>query len=654
MATTKSYAEYVLGTLDALLVDCASQYPELTRELRRDYLRLSSAIKEHGVRFVLDVMPAYRKHFDKCLDEQRLTASGLLHFGVVKKHWTIPRLFRGLILRVFDQDGSLKTDPDIDAIRWIRQLLGACRKFRMSSEFKDVAMTVDEFYQIDHEVEEPSLDWDDYSVFQAQDPSSLSFNDRNTFPDPREPSLFDDLRVVILDPKLTDLIQRTADIITSQLGAFAPQEWRFRHGPGAVSDTPFGEYKYSFKTWPERLESVFPYADFAVANYACVDTSDPKSKLSSPFLAETPARLCAVPKTLSKPRLIACEPTSFQWAQQSIRDYFYKRVSQTFISRFVDFSDQDSNGRAALLASMDGSCATIDLSSASDRISCWAIERLFRRSPSLLTALQATRSQYVKQDICGSSPKLHKLRKYSTMGNATTFPVQSIFFLTLTIASVLYVRQQCASIKNIRLIKGTEVRVFGDDIVIPSDCSGVLREVLQALGLKVNDSKSFSVGNFRESCGVDAFAGVDVTTVNVLDFPERTRPGSIVSSVDVHNNLCDRGYFATARYIQKTVEQEVSYDIRTVDYGSGSFGWSSLGHPGRIRPNRTRYNQDLHRREARVATLRVSQPRLPPKDAAGLLQFFTEVQRVVTTAVSAIGYTAKRPKVSLRLGWVPC
>ena len=655
MSDQKSYAEFILGTLDALLVDCASQYPELAKEFRRDSLRLSSAVNCHGIRFALDTMPAYRKHFDQCLAKRRLSPSGLLHFGVLKKDGTIPRLFRGLVLRVFDHNGSLRLDADVNAIRWIRQLLGAVRKLKMASSLKDTGKVIQEFINIDSEVKLGSLDWESQASF-ACDNSLLhvSFTDANVSDVSRnQGELFPPLSS---DPTpsygLLQKVQQVADYICSKLGYFNPTEWRPKHGPGAVADQGFGSYKYDFKVWPSRLESVFPYADFAHANFAL---ANPLVGKHTPVLSkEVPARLCAVPKTLSTPRLIAAEPTSLQWCQQTIRDYMYTRVSKTTIRDFVDFRRQDLNGALALQASRVQSHSTIDLSSASDRISCWHVERLFRRSPSLLRALQATRSVWIEQKICRVAPRYHYLRKYSTMGNATTFPVQTLFFLSLALGAVLYARNLRVSDRVIGRLGKEEVRVFGDDIIVPKDSSGLLLELLQALGLRVNQHKTFTEGDFRESCGVDAYGGNNVTTINILEVPKRASPGSIVSSVDVHNNLTEVGYAHTARWVRKTVQQTASYlkKIRFVGHGSGLFGWSSLLGEEDVRLE-SRHNQHLHRGEVRCLRLRVQESHTPAKESAGLLQYFTEAPEEVSSAYSTLGHLARRPRVGLTLGWVP-
>lgn len=649
----KSYEEFIIGVYKAMLVDMSLQYPTLTKEFNRDCIRLSSAIEHHGIHFFLDTMPSYRKHFDKCLDTKRLTSSHLFHFGAYKKGGVIPRLFRGLILRVFDVTGNLVDKPDVEAIRLIRQLLGAVKKMRMESSVKDRASEIDDFYRLDMGVRSGSLFWSDPSLSVECLDQTSSFTELARIEDASQGRLAIDESPIPPPPYgLLEIVQQVADLCSSQLGSFNPMEWKPRHGPGAVSDQRFGSYKYDFKTWPERLESVFPQADFAFANYACAADAliyGGNAEFSS---HEFPARLCAVPKTLRKPRLIASEPTHLQWCQQVIRDYFYRRTSETLLSSFINFRRQDLNAELALRASQDASHATIDLSSASDRISCWHVERLFRRLPCLLDALRSSRSVYLKQTICSSAPAYHRIRKYSTMGNATTFPVQTVFFTVLAVSSVLYARKRRVNFKNLCMVAKEQVRVFGDDIIVPNDCAGVLTDLIHSLSLKVNHAKSFTEGNFRESCGMDAFLGHDVTSVSIMDVPDRARPGSIVSSVDVHNNLISRGFMHAAAFIRKTAKPHTRDKVRVVKHGSGLFGWSDLcGIEAPVL--RTRFSKTLHRLEQYCLKLKTSEQRLPPQDSAGLLQYFIEAPAVVTSVTSTLGYPTRRPKVGLTLGWVP-
>lgn len=651
MSSTKSYAEFCLGLYAALLKDCAVHYPALAREFDRDFARLSSAVDAHGVRFFLDTMPAWRKHFDKCLSSGRLTRSNLLHFSCWKKEGTVPRLFRGLVLRVFDLNGDLKPDPDIQAIRMIRQLLGVVRKLKVDCGPRARSDAVSEFIETDLSVREGDLNWNASHGFFAEDASALSFMELVGEDWRRSESSDAPPQGSRLSYEHALKIQQVADYISASLGTFNPEDVRFRHGPGAVSDQSFGVYKYDFKNWSDRLESVFPAVEFACANYmAWLDSPLYKSPEVESNI-ELPAKLGAVAKTIKTPRLIASEPTSSQWCQQAIRDFLYTRVASSDVGHFVDFRRQELNGRLALEASYVGSHATIDLSSASDRVSCWHVERLFRRSPDLLEAMWATRSQWIEQRISRNSPELYKLRKFSTMGNATTFPVQSLFFLAIALGTLLYVRNQKVSCRLIRSLGKAEVRVFGDDIIVPEDCAGAMVEALQAFNLKVNVDKTFLNGKFRESCGVDAYGGQDVTTVSVLDLPLRAKPGSIVSSVDVHNNFVTTGWYETAAYIRKTVGRQGIQTIPVVAVGSGSFGWYRTYDVEEPRL-KLRMHPCLQVLQAYCYRVKPKDKRAPAEGGAALLQFFTEASRKVTSAKSALGYLLQRAKVTLDRGWV--
>ncbi len=652
MIDSNSYAEFILGLFKAQFNDCALQYPALSKEFDRDYSRLSSAVESHGIRFVLDVMPSYRKHFDKCLAKERLTLSHLPHFGSWKKGFVIPRFLRGITMRVFDLKGDLKPDPDLQAIRLIRQLLGVARRLRVSCDSRATNAAVKEFIRTDLEVKLGDLDWS-----TNFDPEELykwdgSFTQPYYEQTPLGQGTFSLFEVDSLPYAQGQCIQQVADRIASCLGLFDPAEVRFRHGPGAVSDHVFGHHKYDFDNWPDRLDEVFPMADFAVANYdQWVDSTLYKTP-DAELRKEHPAKLLAVPKTIKTPRLIASEPTSLQWCQQAIRDFLYNGVARSPFSPFIDFRRQELNGVLALRASLRGSHCTIDLSSASDRISCWHVERLFRRSPSLLNALRATRSLYIEQEISRRFAKHHVLRKFSTMGNATTFPVQSIFFLAVVLGTVHFVRGIRVTARSIAELGNMEVRVFGDDIVVPNDCAGSTIVALSALGLRVNPDKTFVTGRFRESCGVDAFGGEDVTTVSVLDVPKRAKPGSVVSSVDVQRNFATRGYVKTAAFIRRTVERFKAFKLRTVKDGSGSFGWY---HDFEDDPTSlpTRWNRNLQIMEVRCLTQANKADSVPAEGGAALLQFFTEQQKVVTTSKSSLTYPRQRAKSSLRLSWVP-
>jgi len=253
-----------------------------------------------------------------------------------------------------------------------------------------------------------------------------------------------------------------------------------------------------------------------------------------PHNHEVPSRLISVPKTAKAPRLIAAEPTAHQYCQQMVWRYLQERIEAVFEGRFINFRRQDLSSDLVMKSSLDRSLATVDLSSASDRLTCWTVERIFRRNPSLLSALHAVRTRWIRDEISDSTSFL-RLRKFASQGSATTFPVQSIVFLIIAIAASVKGPIRWSSIRKV----SNQVRVFGDDIIIPSHGYGPLLAIMETLQLKVNTSKSYVTGFFRESCGSEAYLGHDVTPVKpktvVAD-----GPAACQAIIDTCNNLFQR------------------------------------------------------------------------------------------------------------------
>lgn len=621
----KSQVEYLMGLYRALFDDIARCRPHLRIDCERDYSRLLSIIAERGIRYFLIDLPAMGKHFDKCLSKGRLTPPGLPFTRPFRRCGLIPRHYKGLYLSVFDESGVLRIDYDSQAVIFLRQIFYCCKGYRLECSKLDTWNTVSGFFAIDKEVRLPTLTWDEDELdvsglrdLTLVESRPVASTEGDLFPEslPAPPS--------ICNEQLAS-IQLVGDIVSSLLGRFNPLDWKARHGPGAVSDLR-GETKYRFPNWPEKLESVFPSADLAFSSY--IQWSE-RACSSSEFVGlschEPPSRLISVPKTLKAPRLIASEPVSHLWCQQIIRDFLMESVSALPISSSIDFYRQELNGNLALTASHVGSHATIDLSEASDRISCWLVERLFRANSSLISAFHAVRTRWISNEIDRKSPRYYKLRKFTTMGSCVTFPAQTYIFAMITIGSVLYVRGLRPSLQNIRSVS-KEVRVFGDDIIVPIDGWTATQDALSHLGLKVNSDKTFGTGWFRESCGVEAYNGDDVTKVKILAFPEVSRPGSIVSSVDTHNNFFRRGYYSTADYIQSTVRKLGRYALPYVQIGSGSFGWYNLFGDDYSHLKK-RFNRHLHRLEAFCHVSVSPHDKRPFEGSQMLLQYFTEVTR---------------------------
>lgn len=294
------------------------------------------------------------------------------------------------------------------------------------------------------------------------------------------------------------------------------------HGPGAVSLKETGPRKYDWTAFPERLVNTYSY-DYFVASpeHLCSELGNLMALPSE----EVPARVLTVPKDSRGPRVIACEPKENQWIQQGIMRRLVDWIEHHPITRgHVRFTDQTVNGRLAREGSVDGSYATLDLSEASDRVSLEYVTKAF---PEWVTQyILACRSAIVSLP----DGRVVTLRKFASMGSANCFPV-----LALTVF---------ARLRSRGIVK---CHVYGDDVIVPKHQVSLAITALEEIGLKVNRSKSCSTGLFRESCGVDAYRGIDVTPLRIKQrWSSRPRPSAYVAWISYANSLYARNYVQAA------------------------------------------------------------------------------------------------------------
>lgn len=634
---TKSLVTYILGAVSEVLADHQALSPTTCHGVDRDLSRLSSLAKTRGLPvFTLD-LPALGKHFDKCLANGRYTKLDGPLTRTINAKTPIPRLFSGLVLAVFARDGVLRLDACVHAIATLRQLYGLAKKLEIACKESRTYESVRQFYRTEERLPPPSLEWGQLSLgtdkgrydFKSYRPD-LSFG------------LFHGL--YNHDPLLRnhlEICQNTFDIISCTLGEFKPLEYKAKHGPGAVADGRVGEFlKYTFPTWSSRLERMFPIADYGYANY--LDWAHAESVGRQPREVDVPSVLIAVPKSQKTPRLIAKEPTANQWCQQVLLDYFVSRIKKTFIGKSVHFDDQTYNQRLAQSASRTDSHWTVDLSAASDSVSCRFIERAFRSNPDLLEALNASRTHYLTQKIDRGCPLLIKLKKFSTMGSACTFPIESLVFYGLAISSLLISRGLRPTFRNIGSLS-SEVLIFGDDMIVPKDSGLMLETLLSHFDFEVNTDKTFKHGKFRESCGVDAYDGVDVTPAYIKGVPNQRKPGSIASMVDTSNNFFTKGYWKTSAYLQQQIPLK---NLLVVAVESGVFGLKSfVGSLVRT----VRYDEDLQIDYTRCDVITSRCKRVKTEDSGQLLQYFTEAPPPETFVSWSSGYSG-RPLLKVRSG----
>lgn len=625
--TKTSYEDFFRDAYEHLLLgDISLAYPSDRRGFERDLARLSLLLQTRGLPTITVDFPALAKHLDKCLSEGFYSRSNIATSTSWKREYTIPRLFRGLYLRVFEVTGLLRPKPDEQAIFFLRQILNLAKKVELTCKESYSYEAIREFYQIDHELPLPDSNWSTKDAAFDID-QSLTIDS------------YTEVKPNLLTEADLNIVQKVLDRIAINLGLFDPDRWRPKHGPGVVSDLDDKSWKYDFPVWSDRLEPIFPYARFAHANYEC--WLDRLREDMIPSGLETPSRLILVPKTQKGPRLIAAEPSAHQFCQQSIWRFLENGVRTGLLRRTVRFRDQTYNQEAVRKASISGSHWSVDLSAASDRVTCRFVERAFRYNRTLLSALKASRTRFISQTIDKKSPRIYALRKFSTMGSACTFPVESILFAGLAIASVIVKRGLRPTDGNILKV-GAQVSVFGDDIVVPSDAGCVLEDLLGYLSFKVNDAKTHRNGRFRESCGVEVYNGVDVTPSYIIKGPQTRGPGSLISLVDTSNNFFMKGFWRLSDWLRSTAGRA---GIAVLGINSGLFGWKSyVGHG----PVKTRWNPHLQRIEFRTRKLVSKQSCEPVERNSSLLQYFTEAPEP-----DFFWQSGRRsvPSLKLRGGW---
>lgn len=313
-----------------------------------------------------------------------------------------------------------------------------------------------------------------------------------------------------------------------------------KHGPGAVYPSKKPCDKSRFSVIYSSIDQKYPFADYfcGLPNYwdDVVVRGDKDIKVLDSIVCN----LVAVPKDSRGPRLISVHPCESIWIQQGCRSLLERAIEHPRSPCFgkINFSDQGVNGRLALQSSLDREYCTLDLREASDRISCNLVKFLF--------------GEYAYNYIsCSRADKIRlfdnrviPLKKWAPMGNALTFPVQSLVFYSLVRAGI-----RCRYGIDCR-----DIYVFGDDILFPTQFYDGAIGALVSAGLIPNVSKTFRHGFFRESCGVDAFKGINVTPHRLRRMDASSYSGAM-SICTLAKAMCLDGYPRTSGFLYRLIEE---------------------------------------------------------------------------------------------------
>jgi len=518
----KSHVRNQLELLQVIYKDACNKCVADVSDLR-DLKTFEARVKQEGLSFLTITLPAMSKDLDRSLAQGYIDSTAFREF---RKSGTIPALLQGMFSQVFDREtGRLLDEGSPDhrdlptVIEAIRQICRAFVKLEVPCTSERTQRAMSGFVQTEHDLAE----------FSTDDETNARF----------------------------DLVSRYLwDICVS---GFDPSTLVPRHGPGTTADGKSGNRKYSWDRWHERVETYFPFLENAYSVSAAHEEEFDKVTFY-PEGEELPVKVTPVPKTQKGPRIIAIEPCTMQYAQGALQRWLYARIESSVMSAgHVNFVDQSINQRLAMKSSIDMQEATIDLSDASDRVPLSMAKRMIlaasQGDPSLWEAIDSCRSRFAKLP---NGQLVGPLLKFASMGSALCFPIEAMYFYTCCVEASLLEQGLPVTRENVFNVS-RDVYVYGDDIIIPkANATAVLKRLAQ-YNCKVNLNKSFWNGNFRESCGVDAYRGQDVTPVYVRKLhPENRRQHDVfISLVETRNSFYKKGFWNTARYLDQILEKHL-------------------------------------------------------------------------------------------------
>jgi len=499
-------------------------WQELAKELAmwcstsadRDINTVSVRTEHEGVSFLTITLPAFGKEFERALDQGYIADDQFTGFRAGSGG--LPRFLGGFLQRVFDPDnGVLVEDPCKDSVFAIRQLTLIFGKLEIECSKERTKSAFQGYIDCEKDVHESNV---------RRTPEVLS----------------EFLRI-------SDML--FAGVFSRMENSIHKLELVARHGPGATADKLSGNRKFTLCTWTSRLERILPSGEFLLPNWSYTDRFGAVDILEPE--AEIPVRVISVPKTLKTPRIIGIEPSWHQYSQQALLPVLLDALSSyDTLDRMLGFDDQVPNQEMARIGSLTGSFATLDLSEASDRVSNQLVRAMMRNHPLTDEAVQASRS--FKADVLG---EIYNLNKFASMGSALTFPIEAMVFLTCVLLGIEKASNTpLNSHRDLRHLVG-QVRIYGDDIIIPVDYATSVTEALELFGFKVNSGKSFWTGKFRESCGGDYYAGFDVTPVRFRRVWPSTRKDAteVISLVSFRNQLYERGLWQTCGWLDEKIRK---------------------------------------------------------------------------------------------------
>lgn len=463
----------------------------VTNEDIKVYLRRA---RSEGNAFRTDGLAALGRTLLRGLREGVFTVEGQARFRP-KVGSVLPLFLYGAWSIIFNDDGSLRCHAKTSgAVDCIRQLTAVYSKLPLPYPEDRVKAVQDRFIENERVM--------------------ASF-----------PEFIPDLKANVFNPPLGGLLHGEALLasmrkrISRVLCNQDPRDIIPRHGSGASACGTRPWERYGSFRYSAAIDKIWPYSDYFFSGAAAL--CDGYQVLSEMEDLPRQAKVVYVPKDYRGPRLISCEPREHTYIQQGLMTLLMSTLEQNVQTRgFVNFTDQSINQQLARIGSVyanrselpgdslvwgvkfvaavsgsNRSLATLDLKDASDLLRWDLVKEVFPENWS--DALEACRSTSTILP-CG---KVVELTKHAPMGSSVCFPVMALCIWSAIKAA---------------LPPRTQVWVYGDDVIVPSQFAETAIKALTAIGLMVNIDKSFAGPTpFRESCGGEYYEGSDVTPIKL-------------------------------------------------------------------------------------------------------------------------------------------
>jgi len=466
----------------------------------RDVSTLERRLAAEGESFLTKTLPAFGKSIDLALQGHVPLSTSLF-----KKtgRTALPAFLQALLRRVFLDDGWVLDKPCVIAITLLRQVVNWHKKLKKGYSDESLQEAANDFIRVD---------------------SAL-------------PNCVGDMPDAV---GLLDVARAIVERIFANCGDVSSVFPK--HGPGAVAGSEGIIGKRRLATSYTELEAVFrpiPWF-FSLRDVA----EDPSRVYGRPKARFGMSRVAFVEKDSSGPRTIGLEPAEYMWCQQALKSLMYNHIEKRSIARgHVNFTDQTINRR---LAWEWFRYDTLDMSKASDRNSYALVEALFGRLP-LWRYLRASRTP----GTVLPDGRTLLYRKFAPMGSAVCFPVQAVVYYALACAA-----QHLAGMPLFLACRNTYV--YGDDLVVLHGQFRVVDDAFTKVGLQFNMLKCCTEGRFRESCGMDAYDGFEVTPIRMrlADVNERADLAKLVKH---SNGLMDAGYWHSALMLRSLAKKRFAH-----------------------------------------------------------------------------------------------